>query len=59
MKLDVEIGNKIVLQQTTYLRKILEHFQILDCKSAFVPMNPGVPNLLVHSEQQVDKVTIK
>ena len=59
MEVDVEIGKKISLRQTTYLGKILERFQMFDCKPALVPMNPGVVNSLVPSEQQADKATIK
>lgn len=59
MEVDVEIGKKISLRQTTYLRKILERFQMSDCKPASVSMNPGVANSLIPSEQQPDKATIK
>lgn len=46
MEVNVEVGKKISLRQTTYLKKILGHFQIIDCKPASVPMNPGIANSL-------------
>ena len=59
MEVDVEVGKKISLRQTTYLRKILERFQMADCKPASVPMNPGVANSLLPSDNQADRATIK
>lgn len=57
--MNVEIEKKISLRQTTYLKKILEYFQMLDCKPASVPINFGMANSLVSSQQQADKATIK
>ena len=59
MEADIEVGKIISLRQTTYLRKILERFQMTDCKPASIPMNPGVANSLLPSEQQADRATIK
>ena len=59
MEIDVEVEKKISLRQTTYLKKILERFQMADCKPASVPMNPGVANSLLPSEGQADRATIK
>ena len=58
MEVDVEPG-KISLRQTTYLKKILERFQMTDCKPVSIPMNPGVANSLLPSEHQADRATIK
>ncbi len=59
MEVDVEIGMKIPLRQTTYIMKILKHFQISDCKPVSIPMNQGVANSFLPLESQPDKVTIK
>lgn len=58
-EVDVEAGKEISLRQTTYLRKILERFQMANCKPASIPMNPGVANSLLPSEQQADQAIIK
>ena len=59
MEVDVEIGKEISLRQTTYLMKILERFQMADCKPASVLINLRVANSLLLSEQQADQATIK
>ena len=59
MEVDIDVGKEISLRQTTYLKKILERFQMADCKPASVPMNPGVANSLLPSDQQADRATIK
>ena len=59
MEIDVEVGTKISLQQTTYLKKMLQHFQMSDCKPVSVLMNPGVANSLLLLKQQADCATIK
>ena len=59
MEVDVEVGKQISLRQTVYLKKMLERFQMTDCKPVSVPMNPGVANSLLPSDQQADRATIK
>ena len=58
MEVDVET-ERISLRQTTYIKKILERFQMTDCKPSSIPMNPGVANSLLPSEHQADRATIK
>ncbi len=58
MEVDVETG-RIFLRQTTYIKEILERFQMTNCKPLFIPMNPGVANSLLPSEHQADRATIK
>ncbi len=58
MEVDVET-EKILLRQTTYIKKILERFQMTDCKPSSIPMNPGVANFHLASEHQADRTTIK
>ena len=57
MEVDVKTG-KILLRQTTYLKKILGRFQMIDCKPSSIPMNLGVANFLSFSEHQADRATI-
>lgn len=59
MEIDVEVGTKISLRQTTYLMKMLQRFQMSACKSLSVSMNLGVANSLFSLEQQADRATIK
>lgn len=59
VEVDVEIGKKFSLRQTTYLRKILGRFQMTDYKPASIPMNAGVANSLLPSDTQADRATIK
>ncbi len=59
IEVDVEVGKEISLRQTTYLMKILERFQMADCKPASVLINPRVANFLLLSEQQADQSPIK
>ncbi len=59
MEVDVEVGKQISLRQTVYLKKMLERFQMTDCKPVSVPMNPGVANGLFPSDQQADRATIE
>ncbi len=58
MEVDVET-ERISLRQTTYIKKILERFQMTDCKPSSIAMNPGVANSLLPSEHQADRTTIK
>lgn len=59
MEVDVEVEKKISLCQTTYLRKILECFQMTDCKPAFVSMSPNVANSLLSVDSQAEQATMK
>ncbi len=59
MEVDVDVGRKISWRQTTYPKKVLERFQMTDCKPTSVPMNPGVAHSLLPSEKQADRATIK
>ncbi len=54
MEVDVDVGRKISWRQTIYPKKVLERFQMTDCKPTSVPMNPGLANSLLQSEKQAD-----
>ncbi len=57
MEVDVET-KKISWWQTNYLKKILDRFQITECKPTFIPVNLGKTNSLFPSEYQADQATI-
>ena len=57
-EVDIETG-KISLQQTTYLKKIIERFQITHFKILSILMHFGVANSLLPSKNQADQATIK
>ncbi len=59
MEVDVEIEKKISLWQTTYLIKILPHFQMCDCQPVTIFMNQRVANSLFFSESEDNKITIQ
>ncbi len=59
LEVDVEIGKKISLRQTTYLQKILLRFQMANCKPASVFMNKIVAHPFLPSEKQADQTAIK
>ena len=48
----------VSLRQTTYLRKVLERFNMLDSRPISTPMDQGTGNTLMPSEDQADKHTI-
>ncbi len=58
IEVDVETW-KISLRQTTYLRKILERFQMIDRKPSSIPIKPGVANSLLSSDYQADRGIMK
>ncbi len=58
MEVDIET-ERISLRQTTYIKKILERFQMTDCKPSSILMNPGMANSLFPSKHQADRTTIK
>ncbi len=49
---------EITLGQTTYLKKILQRFQMQDCKPIFNPMELEIGNLLLPSTKEADKKTV-
>ncbi len=54
MEVDVEVGRQISFRQTVYLKKILDCFQMTNCKPVSIPINPGVANSLLPSDQQAN-----
>ena len=46
MEVDYILREKITLRQSTYLKKVFDHFEMTDCKPASLLMNPGVANSL-------------
>ena len=59
MEVDVEVGKKISLWQTTHLKKLLQRFQIADSKLTSVSMIIGLANFLLFPEKQTDWTKIK
>ncbi len=59
MQVNHVIGEKITLYQSTYLKKILDHFKITECKPASIPMDPRIANSLLPYDGNADKETIK
>lgn len=57
MEADVKTGG-ISLQQTTYIKKILQQFQMTNCKSSSISMNLGVANSLCSFYFPADRPTI-
>ncbi len=55
MNVDHVIGEKITLYQSTYLKKVLDHFKMTECKLASIPMDPGVANSLFPYDGNADK----
>ncbi len=58
MQVDHVVGKKIILCQSTYLKKVLDRFKMTECKPASIPMNPGVANFLLSYNRNADKATI-
>ena len=48
----------VSLRQTTYLKKVLSRFNMLDSRPISTPMDQGAGNTLMPSEDQADKDTI-
>ncbi len=59
IKVDYILGDKITLRQSTYLKKVLDHFDMTDFKPASLPIYPGVANLLQHFDGTADPEIIK
>lgn len=57
MEIDVT-GAAVSLRQTTYLKKVLERFQINNCKTRSTPMDPDFPARCMPSDEQADQDTI-
>lgn len=58
MQVDINSDkSEIALRQTTYLKKALERFH--NCKPISTPMEPGIGNLLLPSQELADEKTIK
>ena len=41
---------QIILNQTIYLKKVLERFNMLDCASVSIPMESGTPGSLLPAD---------
>lgn len=59
MQVDHIIGKKIILYQSIYLKKIFDHFKIIEYKPAFILINSRVANFLLLYDTNADKVIIK
>lgn len=59
IKVDIEVEKKIFLCQTTYPKKILERFQIINCNLVSVPISSSIANSLYFSDNQKDQAIIK
>ena len=46
MEVDHILRDKIILRQSTYLKKVFDPFDMTDCKPASLPINQGVANSL-------------
>ena len=58
-EVDVDLNEKtITLRQSTYLRKILGRYKMSHCRSAKIPISPGVANSLTPYEDQPEKSTV-
>ncbi len=58
MGVDYILGKKITLHQSTYLKKVLDCFDIIDCKPASLSINPGLANSLQLFDGIADPKTI-
>ena len=59
MELDYIIRGKITLCQSTYLKKVLDCFDIADFNLTSLPMNPRVANMLQPFDGTVHSKTTK
>ena len=59
MQVDHVVGEKITFCQSTYLKKVLNHFKMTKCKPASILIDPGVVNFLLLYDRNTDKKTIK
>ena len=60
MQVDINLDkSEIMPHQTTYLKRILKQSHTQDCKPISTPIEPGIGNLLLASEEQSDEKTIK
>lgn len=59
IEVDVNSDKSVItLQQTTYLKKVLSRFNMLNSTPISTPMDPGAGNTIMPSEDQADKETI-
>lgn len=59
IKVDYILDNKIIICQSTYLKKVFDCFNIANYKSASHPINPKVANFLQILDKIADSKTIK
>ena len=59
IEMDYILGDKITLYQNTYLKKVLDYFDMTDCKLASLPINPEVANSLQLFDGIANLKTIK
>lgn len=59
MQVDHIVGKKIILYQSIYFLKILNHFKMTGYKPAFILMNSRVVNSLLPYDGNADKAIIK
>ncbi len=59
IEVDYILGDKIIFRQSIYLKKVLDRFDMTDCKPANLPINPGVANSLQLFNGTADPKTIK
>ena len=58
MQVNVE-DNFLTFRQITYLIKLLNRFNMIDCKSISTLMESGISNSLTKYEEQADQATIR
>ena len=59
MAIDINLDKaEITLKQTSFLKKILQKFNMQNCCLIFIPIEPEVKNSLFQFEEQADKETI-
>jgi hypothetical protein len=58
MKITITPG-KLVLTQSTYLKKVLNQFGMEDCRPVSTPMEPEMTNSLMPAENEADHATVK
>ena len=59
IQINYVVGEKITLCQSTYLKKILDHFKMTEYKPTSILIDSGVANSLLPYDGNVDKKTIK
>ena len=59
MEVDYILRNKITFYQSIYLKKVINYFDITDCKPASLPINLGIANSLQLFDKIAEPKTIK